>query len=136
MPSRVISKSLLPSLRFVMSLRSTVQRSSSKNHLKRLGRWGSPIESMDREVNAKLENAIAEIQSIANRIEDALINAEGELRADLIDLQVRPKAAARYHGYLLSRPNRDNVPAVATRVGVAACGAGLVGMVPPHYLNG
>ena len=87
---------------------------------------------MDREARLMLETAVADLQDIARRLQNLVVDSEGDLKQEILSIQARSEAAVRYHSHLLLRRNTDNAPAIAQRVGLGTFGTGDIGLVPPQ----
>jgi hypothetical protein len=88
---------------------------------------------MDREARLALENAVADLREINNRLQRIVPKAQGQVRDELLEIQHQSEAAIRYYTYLLARSTPRKAPAIADRVGQAAFGANFVGLVPPRF---
>ncbi|HYP05954.1 MAG TPA: hypothetical protein VER03_06935 [Bryobacteraceae bacterium] len=88
---------------------------------------------MDHQARRALEMAIADLRHISEKLQAIVPDAEGAVRAELIDVQKQSQAAIRYYTGILSRHPRAKVPPVANRVAQAAFGGSGVGLIVPVF---
>jgi hypothetical protein len=93
---------------------------------------------MDRRVVPSLEAAVSRLREISRKVDELLPEANGETRAKLAEIKTQSEEAASYYDVFVKRPSVEKpkprkLPQVTARVGLAAFGAPLVGMVPKQF---
>jgi ElaB/YqjD/DUF883 family membrane-anchored ribosome-binding protein len=85
---------------------------------------------MDRRALSSLEAAVSGLREISRKVDELLPKANDKTRADLAEIKAQSEAAASYYDELVIKQPSRKGPQVAMRVGLAAFGAPLIGLVP------
>lgn len=85
---------------------------------------------MDRRALPSLESAASRLREISRRAEELIPEAEGDAKVTLAKIKAESEVAASYYDGLLVRQPARKAPQIASRVGLSAFGAPLVGLVP------
>jgi hypothetical protein len=85
---------------------------------------------MDPRALPSLEAAASGLREISRKVEELIPETDGESKVTLAKIKAESDAAASYYDGLLAKQPARKAPQVALRVGMSACGAPLVGLVP------